>query len=170
MGSLDVESLFTNVPLHETINIILDYTYRHDTIPPPKIKENTLKEALTLCTSTCPFSTYDGKIYMQKDGVSMGCVLGPTFANFYMGHLENRVLNNYKPYIYCRYMDDIFISSDDKNCLEIIKRMFEQKSVLKFTTEDSINEEINFLDCEIKIIDNSFHTSVQTKDTKVSAP
>jgi len=167
MGSLDVESLFTNVPLYDTIDIILNYTYRHPSLPPPKISEESLKEALVLCTTMCPFSTYEGKTYIQIDGVSMGCVLGPTFANYYMGHLEEKVLNNNpnKPEIYCRYMDDIFISSDKDNSLQILKDSFEKQSVLKFTFEKSNNDEINFLDVHIKSNGNIFHTSVHIKDT-----
>ena len=39
MASLDVESLFTNVPVLETIEIICDSAYNHQNIPPPKPQE-----------------------------------------------------------------------------------------------------------------------------------
>ena len=40
----------------------------------------------------------------------MGSPLGPTFANFYMGKLENCIFQNQnKPNIYARYVDDIFL-------------------------------------------------------------
>ena len=48
--SLDVENLFTNVPIDRTIDIILDYTYHNDRVAPPKIPESTLKPLLTICT------------------------------------------------------------------------------------------------------------------------
>lgn len=41
----------------------------------------------------------------------MGCVLGPTFSNFYMGDLERKVFKKnkfMKPKTYIRYMDDTF--------------------------------------------------------------
>jgi hypothetical protein len=41
--SLDVESLFTNVPVHRTINIILEKVYHHPTIPPPTIPQNIMR-------------------------------------------------------------------------------------------------------------------------------
>ena len=42
----------------------------------------------------------------------MGSPLGPTIANFYMGHTENTKFENYneiKPTIYAKYVDDIFL-------------------------------------------------------------
>ena len=90
--SLDVESLFTNVPLETTIEIICDNVYSHPTIPPPPFDRRTLSDLLRTCTSDCPFNHMDGKIYKQCDGVSMGSPLGVTFANFYMTHVENQVL------------------------------------------------------------------------------
>ena len=35
LASLDVESLFTNVPVLKTIDIICDCVYKHPVIPPP---------------------------------------------------------------------------------------------------------------------------------------
>jgi hypothetical protein len=44
IASLDVESLFTNVPVHETIDIILDHGYNHPSLPPPLISKTILKQ------------------------------------------------------------------------------------------------------------------------------
>ena len=111
MASLDVESLFTNVPIVDTIDIISDYVYRNCDKLPPQIPETILRAMLELCTSKSPFISPTGQIYHQIDGVAMDSPLGPTFANYYMGHLENRIFNNLdiKPKIYVRYMDDIFL-------------------------------------------------------------
>lgn len=37
MASLDVESLFTNVPIQQTIEIILKYVYENINLAPPNI-------------------------------------------------------------------------------------------------------------------------------------
>ena len=94
LASLDVENLFTNVPVGETIDIILNNCYSHDKLPPPDIPRNTLQQLLEICTTETPFRTADGKIYQQIDGVSMGSSLGNTFANLYMAYLENNFLSN----------------------------------------------------------------------------
>ena len=112
LASLDVENLFTNVPVKETIDIILSNVYGHCAIPAPDIPRSTLQKLLEICTTQTPFRTPDGAIYQQTDGVSMGSSLGPTMANYYMCHLENRILPtipNIEQCIYCRYVDDIFL-------------------------------------------------------------
>ena len=109
--SLDVESLFTNVPVHRTINIILDRVYHHPTISAPVIQKHTLRDLLLICTTEVPFKDMDGKMYIQCDGVSMGSPLGPTFANFFMAEVENRALSNIRVSLYCRYIDDISMTS-----------------------------------------------------------
>ena len=88
-----MENLFTNVPVVETINIIINNIYHHPTLPPLKINSNTLQKILLLCTAQVPFYDPHGDIYIQQDGIAMGSVLGPIFSNFYMSALENKVFN-----------------------------------------------------------------------------
>ena len=97
----------------ETIEIILKYVYESENISPPKIPRNYMKAILILCTTQSPFYSADGSIYQQIDGVSMGCVLGPTMANYYMGHLEETVLNKEirAPNLFDHWVEDIFIDA-----------------------------------------------------------
>ena len=169
MASLDAENLYTNVPVEETIQIILNNVYRNSQIPPPKISENTLKQMLTICTTEAPFMHIDGTIYVQRDGLAMGGPLSCTMANFYMAHVENQVLENsaIKPRIYCRFIDDIFVLVRDEDHLIILETEFKSKSALNFTHEVAIGNKIPFLDV---LLDNSndkkLITSVYTKPTK----
>ncbi|XP_064114082.1 uncharacterized protein LOC135220655 [Macrobrachium nipponense] len=78
MASLDVEYLFTNVPVDETIGIIMEQIYMR----PPNIPEDSLKTLLDICTKRAPFTTHRGQRHRQKDGVAMGSHLGVLFANF----------------------------------------------------------------------------------------
>ena len=77
----------------------------------------------------------------------MSSQLGPTFANFYMAHLENRVLNalDVKPKIYCRFVDDIYTDAKLKLLLEIKKSM-EEHSALRFTSDLSKDNKLPFID------------------------
>ena len=65
----------------KTIDIILDNCYNHPTLMKPKMSKQDLK---------APFRLVDGNIYYQTEGIAMGSPLGPTFANFYMCHIENQ--------------------------------------------------------------------------------
>ena len=167
MASLDVESLFTNVPIDPTIEIILELSYNHPHMPPPQIPKNLLKQFLSLCTKELPFKAPDGKMYKQIEGVAMGSPLGPLFANYYMAYLENSIFTNseLKPSIYARYVDDVFIQIQSVEQLQNIKAKFETNSVLKFTYELNINNRLSFLDTMIDSSGNTFHTTVFHKPT-----
>ena len=80
MCSFDVSSLFTNVPLDETIQICLDKLYA--LANPPKLPRSVLKDLLVFATKRSHF-VFDGQYYDQIDGVAMGSPLGPVLANFF---------------------------------------------------------------------------------------
>ena len=167
IASLDVESLFTNVPIDSTIDIIIKHAYIHPSIPPPQISQNLLRQFLYLCTKVLPFRSPNGKMYMQINGVAMGSPLGPLFTKFYMADLENNVFSDSvnKPHIYARYVDDMFINTDDEHKLEEIKLAFTANSDLNFTTENSTNNRLAFLDTLIDNSQNTFSTTVYHKPT-----
>ena len=68
--SFDVKFLFTNVPLDQTIEIILNRVYKKNEISTDMTKSE-MKELLNLCTKSVHF-TFDDNIYVQNDGVAMG--------------------------------------------------------------------------------------------------
>ncbi|CAF4325700.1 unnamed protein product [Rotaria sp. Silwood2] len=70
MVSFDVASLYTNVPLTETIDIILKHLYDGHA-KPPTISREDMKELLDLATKKSHF-LFNGQLYDQIDGVSMG--------------------------------------------------------------------------------------------------
>ena len=171
MASLDVESLFTNVPVMQTIEIILNNVYSNQSMPPPKIERDVLKELLILCTTRTPFTHVNGDLYEQCDGVSMGSCLGPTFAEFYMCDLENRFFERFpglKPKLYTRYVDDIFMVVEDQQIIEEIKTELSIMSVLNFTHEIEKDNRLAFLDCLSTKLDNRIVTSVYVKETSGS--
>ena len=170
LASLDVESLFTNVPVHETIQIIIQNVYHHPEIPAPDIPPETLEALLELCTTKTPFRNINGDLYLQCEGVSMGSALGPTFAEFYMCNLENKVFESnpdLKPIMYVRYVDDCFIVVDHVNSILKLKSKFEQESVLKFTYELEKDHTLPFLDVSVNISNNIVKTSVHVKSTNL---
>ena len=167
LASLDACSLFTNVPVDTTIDIILRYVYEHSSIPAPRVPKNVLKRMLEICTKDTAFRCPQGNMYHQIDGVAMGSPLGVLFAEAYMAHTESSALDSLtvKPHTYCRYIDDIFVDVDNEEQLLALKVALEEHSVLRFTTESSINHKIPFLDVEVNAPDGPFITSVYRKPT-----
>ena len=102
MGSLDVDSLFTNIPLEETINICTNLLYN---------KKCEFKNLLSLATQESYF-IFNDVLYKQKDGVAMRSPLGSTIANVFLSFYEIKWLEQcpkqFKPAFYRRYVDDTF--------------------------------------------------------------
>ena len=86
-----------------------------------------MRKLLELCTKEAPFRCPRGNLYIQTEGVAMGSPLGPTFANFYMGEVESKVLDSilHKPSIYARYVDDIFVQVENEEQLINLKNSFQ---------------------------------------------
>ena len=166
MASLDVTSLFFNVPVRETVVIILNNMYNNDAVAAPKIQRETMESLLLFCTSESHLGSLDNKLYYQINGVAMGSPLGPTFAEFYMCDFENRVLlsDHLKPNLYVRYVDDIIVVVvRDELHLNSLKMEIKAQSVLSFTFEMNINNSMSFLDVKIHKEENQYETTVFRK-------
>ena len=168
MASLNVESLFTNIPLDETIeNCINDLFSNNDTVH-NSIKED-LKELLKFASYES-FFTFDNEYYRQLDGVAMGSPLGPTLANTFLCSFEKQWLSDcpqdFCPNTYRRYVDDIFVTF---NSYEQLKKFVECMNTkhpnIKFTFEHEDNNSFLFLDVKICRENNKLTTSVYRKPT-----
>ena len=97
MTSFDIESLFTNIPLEETMNICVDKLFVSN------LTKESFRSLLELATLDS-FFIFDGKYYRQKNGVAMGSPLGPTLANVFLCHFEEPWISDcpidYKPIYY----------------------------------------------------------------------
>ena len=76
IGSLDVNSLFTNIPLEKTINICTKLLYNNEDVV-GGINKSEFKNLLLLATQESHFIFKD-VFYKQKDSVVMESYLGPT--------------------------------------------------------------------------------------------
>ena len=104
--SFDVTSLFTNVPLDYTIDVVLRRIYVQQEIQ-TNIPRDQMKHLLILCTKNVHF-TYNNNTYIQNDGVAMGSPLGPVLAGIFMVDLERNILPTLSDVMtsWKRYVDD----------------------------------------------------------------
>ena len=90
MGSLDVDSLFTNITLDETIDIWVNQLFENtDTVE--GFTKIELKQLIYLATKDSYFIS-NGLLYKQI--VAMGSPLGPPLANSFLPYHEKNWLNN----------------------------------------------------------------------------
>ena len=90
MASLDIESLFTNIPLNEVFDICMDDLFC-DTNTIQNLDRNDMRELLNLAAHES-FFIFDQVMYRQIDGVAMGSPLGPILANALLCHFEKQWL------------------------------------------------------------------------------
>ena len=164
--SFDVESLFTNIPLNETINIAIDLIFKNN--PKFPINKNDLKKLFHFATSQTHFLFFDN-FYDQIDGVAMGSPLAPVLANLFMGYHEQLWLSDPlvpKVLYYRRYVDDTLCLFDNENlAMSFFNFINSQHPNIKFTFEKETNGKISFLDVLISKSSNEFITSVFHKKT-----
>ncbi|XP_076028482.1 uncharacterized protein LOC143017581 [Oratosquilla oratoria] len=139
MASLDAHSLFTNIPVLRTTDIIVDYVYHHPTLPPPKIPKTIMKVMLLACTIEAPL----------KCPQESKALLSLTT----------------KPHLYLRYVNNIFVYVSDVHVLEELRSNLQAISELQFSTELNVNNKIPFLDVLVDATSDNFKTMVYCKPT-----
>ena len=120
MASFDVISLFTNIPLEQTLEICLDKLFTNCN-KVHNLTRRQLKKLLIHAVKQNHFM-FEGKMFDQIDGVAMGSSLGPILANIFMTHFELKALSGYKgqlPSIYRGYVDDTFLIFDKQTNMEL---------------------------------------------------
>ena len=120
MVSFDVESLFSNIPLQETIDLSVELLFNE--------KHNidgftvTIFHKLLTVTMFESLLLFDDKYYKEIDRVPMVSPLEPNLANIFLSYLEQIWLKNcpceFKLSIYKRYVDDTFLLFRSKDHIE----------------------------------------------------
>ncbi|CAF5011502.1 unnamed protein product [Rotaria sp. Silwood1] len=150
--SFDVESLYSNVPVNEAIEITLDYLYTPRKLIDVPFNRDQMKTLLNLSITDAPFQ-FHNKIYKQIDGVAMGNPLAPIIADLWMQKMEEK-LNRFRtnrPIAWLRYVDDIFclFTISETKIKDFHSRINKWHDNLKFTLEPESNNSISFLDVRV---------------------
>ena len=169
MVSLDVESLFTNIPVEETINLILDKIFTEPDTIYHNFNRSRFKQVLELAVQDTAF-VFNNNAFKQVEGMAMGSPLGPTFANIFMCGLEESMLDNcplrYHPLYYNRYVDDtfaLFKTEYDAECF--LDHANARHPNIKFTIEKEQSSQLSFLDVLVFRDNGHFNTSIFRKNT-----
>ena len=152
--SLDVSSLFTNVP-HELV--IEGLKRRFHQVVNTNIPETEFIACVKFLLNSTYF-TFNNKIYEQVYGTPMGSPISPILADIVMQDLETHCLNNIKfdiP-VFFRYVDDILALVPINKIDDIIRVFNAFHPRLKFTHEMENNGCINFLETTIIRSNTSF--------------
>ena len=92
---------------------------------------------------TSNYFTFNGKIYLQKQGTAMGTRMAPNYAIIFMHSIEERILKGaeYQPQKWLRFIDDVFIiwSHGQEKLEEFLAYINELHETIKFTAEYSLS-------------------------------
>ena len=110
MASFDITSLFTNIPVNKTIDIVINHLFLNTTHY-HGFSCKHFKKLLHFSVKECYF-LFNGSLYEQIDGVAMGSLLGLLFADIFLSFHKRSWLNNcppqFDPLYYQCYFDDCF--------------------------------------------------------------
>ena len=163
--TMDVESMYTNIDHEKGLEAIrermqhLSETHRYTAV----------LELLELSLKNNDFE-FNGDVYLQILGTSMGKKWAPHYADIYMAKFENDALEKcpLKPHTYLRYLDDIFIiwTHGIKAFGEFLKIFNTHQLPIKFKAEIN-SHSVDFLDTTIFRGDslNPLKTKVYFKPT-----
>ena len=150
MVSCDIESLFTNVPVKETIDIILNKLFSNTKIY-EGFTRSDFQSLLELAVGDSFFS-FNNNLYKQTDGLAMGSPLGPIFANIFLNHIEELWFQflPFQPFLYKRYVDDtLWILPENSDIPALVTCLNSMHPNLKFTCETEKFQTIPFLGMQI---------------------
>ena len=172
--TLDVVSLYTNIPHEEGARWVSDYyeetlhlwnSEAPDIIP---VDKNTIFEMILLILTNTTF-TFDKYLYCQNYGTTMGAIFSVKFANIYMHKWLQHFVPLYtglKPPFLARLVDDCFgvYNSSKKEFLQFFNYLNNCHPTIKFEYTFS-QKEVTFLDTVTYIEDNFIKTKLYTKPT-----
>ena len=104
--SYDLETIFTNIPIEETINYTTEQIYIQKKLT-PICSKLIFRRLLIKLPTECTFK-FKNRFLKQVNGCTMGGPLSVTFSDIYMVKIENDVVISSKPIFYRRFVDDIY--------------------------------------------------------------
>ena len=164
MCSFDVVSIFTDVPIDETVGICLDTFYRSD-LEPPKIKEDLLKKLLMKATRDVEFILND-KCSSRLMGSSWGHRWDRCWVISSLDSM-NLAFPKANGRGYTKFVDDTFALVESRSSVEKFLKGLNglHPGVLRFTMEHEENGRLPFMDVFVRREMAGFTTTIYRKPT-----
>ncbi|XP_015124713.1 uncharacterized protein LOC107046575 [Diachasma alloeum] len=148
MISLDVVSLFTNIPKRLVLHIV-DESW-DDWTPFVRTSKKLVIKLITICFEASYF-TFDNEVYMQIDGSSMGIPASPVLAGIVMEYVIGKVLEELLyniPWLKL-YVDDTVLPLPEDSIDQVLQSINSVYERIQFTVEREVDRSLSFLDVKI---------------------
>ena len=152
MVSFDVTSLYTNIPIIDTLNTIKDYVNNDDQFTrKTAIPQDKLLYLINLVLTTTWY-TFNYLFYQQTDGVALRSPASSITAETYMQAHEQTAISMalHPPIVWEQFVDEVYSilkHTHLENFFCPINNLYQN---IKFTMEEESNGELAFLDILLK--------------------
>ena len=160
--SYDVDSLFTSIPLGETIDFVLDEFYVRKKLE-SFCKKSVFKKLLNKLCKGCTFLA-DGRLIRQLDVCPMDGPISVVLSKIVCVKMEFDVVKPLKPKLYKHYVDDIFSKRIKNQPDKLFQKLNIYHPNIKLTIEVNPSK---LLDTEIMVKNGIIETSVVAKESKI---
>ncbi|XP_015118902.1 uncharacterized protein LOC107042379 [Diachasma alloeum] len=146
--SLDVVSLFTNIPKSLVLEIVEQNWEKWEVLIPAS--KRMILDLIIFCFEASYFS-FNDEIYSQIDGSSMGNPASPILASFVMDYIVSRVLEDLPfsiPWIKI-YVDDTVLVAPRDQVANVQRRFNQVYERIQFTVEEEVENSLCFLDLKV---------------------
>jgi hypothetical protein len=165
--TIDVSSLYTNIPNNEGIRACRKQLYKNRN----DISDLTNESITQLLHYVLTKNNFDfnDRHFLQVGGTAMGTKVAPSFANLFMADFEDKHVYNYpvQPTLWLRYIDDIFLiwKHPQEDLEKFLDHLNSCHPTIKFTHEYS-HTSVNFLDTTVSLeSDGTLKTNLYCKPT-----
>jgi hypothetical protein len=144
--SFDVKSLFTTIPIPESIDYInRKLLEKYEELPNQLSRENII-QLLGICLSSTYFQ-YTDNYYRQNTGTAMGSPISAIVAELFLQMLEIQCIDPMSCVLFWRrYVDDIFAILRARKIQEVLKKINSFHKNIEFTLEMEQDGKLPFLE------------------------
>ncbi|BHF77555.1 hypothetical protein SprV_0602066200 [Sparganum proliferum] len=125
----------------EIIELLLQNKYNETE---NRLGHTQVLQLLQLCLRT--YFTFDGTIYEQVKGTSMGSPISGSIVEAVLQWLASLVFQHHRPKFWARYVDDTFVVIERDQVLTFKKHLNAVFPDIQFTMEEEENNQLAFLD------------------------
>ena len=142
IATLDVCSLYTNIPQEKGIEVVCNY-YNDHYQPNPPIPTSTLGDLMKLILKENSFH-FNGKHFLQTHGIAMGTKMAVAFSVIFMAHVEKQLLlsSPHKPIIWKRLRTNAIKEKSESSKRDFKFRLLERGYPQKLV--NNIQAEVDF--------------------------
>ena len=152
--SLDVEALYTSVPVSDALHAVRNKLQGRP-LPYPMQAEDVIR--LLDAVFGLVYFHYEGQVYRQVAGLPMGCAVSGIAAIIFLETIETRALNQFaRCHLYLRYVDDCYALVRDAGAARDLRDLLNaQHPRIRFELEDCSRDEgttsLSLLDLTVRI-------------------